>query len=248
MTTKKLNAYSDAEWQARVDLAAAYRLTAHFGMTALINNHITSRVPGTYDQFLINEFGLGYDEVTASNLVKIDLDGNVLEEGEHRINTGYRIHSAVHAVRHDVTCIMHTHTPYGMVVSALEEGLLPLQQETYRFHERVSYHEFGGVALDADECERLVTDLGSTNAMILRNHGLLTLGRSVAEAWTTMWEFERACQIQVLAQSTGQAIRQAPLSAIEKTAGYFDGEHGYGSIAWSWLLRTIDRKDASYKE
>ena len=247
MTTKKPNTYSDAEWQARVDLAAAYRLTAHFGMTALINNHITSRVPGTDDQFLINEYGLGYDEVTASNLVKIDLDGNVLEEGEHWINiAGYVIHSAVHAARHDVKCVMHTHTPYGMAVSALEEGLLPLQQDTYRFHERVSYHEFEGVALDADERERLVTDLGSTNAMVLRNHGLLTLGRSVAEAWITMWELERACQIQVLAQSTGQAIRQAPLASIEKTVGFFDGDNG--SMAWPWLLRLIDRKDASYKE
>ncbi len=247
MTTKKPNTYSDAEWQARVDLAAAYRLTAHFGMTALINNHITSRVPGTDDQFLINEYGLGYDEVTASNLVKIDLDGNVLEEGEHWINiAGYVIHSAVHAARHDVKCVMHTHTPYGMAVSALEEGLLPLQQDTYRFHERVSYHEFEGVALDADERERLVTDLGSTNAMVLRNHGLLTLGSSVAEAWITMWELERACQIQVLAQSTGQAIRQAPLASIEKTVGFFDGDNG--SMAWPWLLRLIDRKDASYKE
>ena len=247
MTTKKPNTYSDAEWQARVDLAAAYRLTAHFGMTALINNHITSRVPGTDDQFLINEYGLGYDEVTASNLVKIDLDGNVLEEGEHRINiAGYVIHSAVHAARHDVKCVMHTHTPYGMAVSALEEGLLPLQQDTYRFHERVSYHEFEGVALDADERERLVTDLGSTNAMVLRNHGLLTLGRSVAEAWITMWELERACQIQVLAQSTGQTIRQAPLASIEKTVGFFDGDNS--SMAWPWLLRLIDGKDASYKE
>ena len=247
MTTKKTNAYSDAEWQARVDLAAAYRLTERFGMTTLVYNHITSRVPGTEDQFLINEFGLGYDEVTASNLVEIDLDGNVLEEGEHRINIpGYVIHSAVHAARHDVTCVMHTHTPYGMAVSALEEGLLPLQQDTYRFHGRVSYHEFEGLAVDADERERLVTDLGSTNAMILRNHGLLTVGGSVAEAWITMWQLERACQIQVLAQSTGQAIRQAPLSAIEKTVGLFDGDDG--STVWPWLLRTIDRKDASYRE
>ena len=133
-----------------------------------------------------------------------------------------------------------------MAVSALEKGLLPLQQDTYRFHERVAYHEFEGLAVDADERERLVTDLGSTNAMILRNHGLLTVGGSVAEAWTTMWQLERACQIQVLAQSTGQAIRQAPLSAIEKTAGLFDGDDG--SMVWPWLLRTIDRKEASYRE
>ena len=243
--TGKTRGWSDAEWQARVELAAAYRLTDHFGMTALIYNHITARVPGMEDQFLINEYGLGYEEVAASNLVKIDMDGNILEEGEHRINfTGYVIHSAVHAARHDVTCVMHTHTPYGMAVSALEEGLLPLQQEAYQFHERVSYHEFEGVAVDVDERERLVTDLGGKNAMIMRNHGLLTVGPSVAEAWIRMWQLELACKIQVLAQSTGQAIRQAPVSAVEKAAR-FDGDSA--SLEWAWLLRTIDRKDPSYK-
>ena len=247
MTTRKAHTYSDAEWRARVDLAAAYRLTDHFGMTSLIYNHITARVPGTDDQFLINEYGLGYDEVAASNLVKLDMDGNILEEGEHRINyTGYVIHSAVHAARHDVTCVMHTHTPYGMAVSALAEGLLPLQQEGYQFHERVAYHDFEGVALDVDERERLVTDLGDKNAMILRNHGLLTVGRTVGEAWTRMWNLELACKVQALAQSTGQDIRQAPISAIEKTAALFDGDSA--ALEWAWLLRTIDRKDPSYKE
>ena len=247
MSTTNPGSISEAEWRARVDLAAAYRLTDHFGMTTLVYNHITARVPGTDDQFLINEFGLGYDEVTASNLVKINLDGKVLDEGDHRINIpGYIIHSAVHAARHDVNCVMHTHTPYGMAVSALEEGLLPLQQDTYRFHERIAYHEFEGLAVDADERERLVTDLGDKSAMILWNHGLLTVGATVAEAWNTMWQLERACQVQVLAQSAGQAIRQAPLAAIEKTAGLFDGDDG--AVVWPWLLRTLDRKDPSYKE
>ena len=243
----KTHTYSDAEWQARVELAAAYRLTDHFGMTALIYNHITARVPGADDQFLINEYGLGYEEVTASNLVKIDMDGNILDEGERRINvTGYVIHSAIHAARHDVTCVMHTHTPYGMAVSALERDLLPLQQDAYQFHERLSYHEFEGVAVDIDERERLVTDLGDKNAMILRNHGLLTVGRSVAEAWVRMWQLEQACKVQVLAQSTGQAIRQAPISAIGRTAAFFDREPV--ALEWAWLLRTLDRKDASYKK
>ncbi len=238
---------SEGEWEARVELAAGYRLTDHFGMTALIYNHITARVPGTDDQFLINEFGLGYEEVSASNLVKIDMDGNVLEEVERQINfTGYVIHSAIHGARHDVACVMHTHTPYGMAVSALEEGLAPLQQEAYQFHERVSYHEFEGVALDMDERERLVTDLGGTNAMIMRNHGLLTVGRSVAEAWVRMWQLEQACKVQVLAQSTGQPIRQAPIAAIEKAAAFFDRESV--ALEWAWLLRTLDRKDPSYKE
>ena len=245
MTMGKAHGCSEAEWQARVELAAAYRLTDHFGMTTLIYNHITACVPGTEDQFLINEYGLGYEEVAASNLVKIDMEGNILEEGPHRINfTGYVIHSAIHGARHDVACVMHTHTPYGMAVSALEDGLMPLQQEAYQFHERVSYHEFEGVALDVDERERLVTDLGGNNAMIMRNHGLLTVGRSVAEAWVRMWQLELACKIQVLAQSTGQAIRQAPISAIEK-ASRFDGDSA--SLEWAWLLRTIDRKDPSYK-
>ena len=245
--TTKTHTYSDAEWQARVDLAAAYHLTDHFGMTALIYNHITARVPGADDLFLINEYGLGYEEVTASNLVKIDMAGNILDGGERRINvTGYVIHSAIHAARHDVTCVMHTHTPYGMAVSALERGLLPLQQDAYQFHERLSYHEFEGVAVDIDERERLVTDLGDKNAMILRNHGLLTVGRSVAEAWVRMWQLEQACKVQVLAQSTGQAIRQAPISAIGRTAAFFDREPV--ALEWAWLLRTLNRKDPSYKK
>lgn len=247
MSTTDPTSISEAEWRARVDLAAAYRLTDHFGMTALVYNHITARVPGTDDEFLINEFGLGYDEVTASNLVKINLNGKVIDAGKPRVNfAGYIIHSAVHGARHDVNCVMHTHTPYGMAVSALEEGLLPLQQDAYRFHERVAYHEFEGLAVDADERERLVTDLGDKRAMIMRNHGLLTVGATVAEAWATMWELERACQVQVLAQTTGQPLRQAPLSAIEKTAGLFDGDNG--AVVWPWLLRTLDRKDPSYKE
>ena len=238
--------FSDAEWQARVDLAAAYRLTDYFGMTSLIYNHITSRVPGTDDQFLINEYGLGYDEVTASNLLRIDMHGNIIDPGDHKINvTGYVIHSAIHGARHDVACVMHTHTPYGMAVSALEKGLIPLQQDAYQFHDRVAYHEFEGVAVDIDERERLVTDLGDKNAMILRNHGLLTVGSSVAEAWVRMWQLEQACKVQVLALSTGQAIRQAPVSSIEKTAALFDSESV--ALEWAWLLRTIDQKDSSYR-
>ena len=247
MSTGNTHTYSDAEWQARVDLAAAYRLTDHFGMTTLIYNHITARVPGTEDQFLINEYGLGYDEITASNLIKIDMQGNILEEGAHQINfTGYVIHSAIHAARRDVSCVMHTHTPYGMAVSAMEDGLLALQQDAYQFHERLSYHEFEGVAVDLDERERLVTDLGDKNAMILRNHGLLTVGRSVGEAWNRMWQLELACKVQVLAQSTGQPIRQAPISAIEKTASWYDGDSV--ALEWAWLLRIINRKDPSYRK
>ncbi len=247
MTSAITRNCSEAEWQARVDLAAAYRLTHHFDLTALVYNHITARVPGADDQFLINEYGLGYEEVTASNLVKLDMYGNILEEGEHQINsTGYVIHSAVHAARRDVACVMHTHTSYGMVVSTLEEGLLPLQQDAYQFHERVAYHEFEGVAEDVDERERLVTDLGDKDALIMRNHGLLTVGRSVGEAWVRMWHLEQACKVQVLAQSTGQLIRQAPNAAIERTAAWYDADTT--ALEWPWLLRVLDRKDPSYKE
>ena len=242
----KREKYSEEEWGARVDLAAAYRLTDRFGMTDLLYNHITCRVPGTEDQFLINEYGLGYDEITASNLVKIDINGNVLEEGEHRINfPGYVIHSAVHAARHDVVCAMHTHTIYGMAVSALEEGLVPLQQDTFQFHDRVAYHAFEGQALRLDERESLVTDLGDKNAMILKNHGLLTVGRSVAETWVAMWQLERACQVQVLAQSTGQLIHQPPVEVMEKASSARNLR--YESIEWPWLLRKLDAADPSYK-
>jgi ribulose-5-phosphate 4-epimerase/fuculose-1-phosphate aldolase len=242
----KKHKYSDGEWQARVNLAAAYRLTDHFNLTDLLYNHITCRVPGTDDQFLINEFGLGYNEITASNLVKIDIEGNVHQEGEHRINfPGYVIHSAVHAARHDVACVMHAHTFYGMVVSALEDGLIPLQQDTYQFHDRVAYHEFEGQATDTDERERLVTDLGNKDSMILKNHGLLTVGRSVADAWVAMWQLERACQLQVVTQSTGQIIHQAPPQVMEKASS--PRTYRYESIEWPWLLRTLDAKDPSYR-
>jgi ribulose-5-phosphate 4-epimerase/fuculose-1-phosphate aldolase len=229
----------------RVNLAAAYRLTDMFGMTTLNYNHITTRVPGTTDQFLINEFGLGYNEVTASNLVKINLDGKVLD-GNPSINLpGYVIHSAVHGARHDIDCVMHTHTPYGMAVSAIEGGFIPLQQDTYAFYNDVSYHEFEGLAVDVEERERLVTDLGNTNNMVLRNHGLLTVGTSAAEAWGRMWNLERACQVQVLAMSTGQPLHQAPTEAIEKTSSIL--RDNPGGMAWGWLLRELDAKDPSYK-
>lgn len=238
--------HAESVYEARVNLAAAYRLTDMFGMTTLVYNHITARVPGTTDEFFINEFGLGYNEVTASNLVRINLDGRVLEGGPTVNLPGYVIHSAVHAARHDVHCVMHTHTPYGMAVSALEGGFIPLQQDTYGFHEDVSYHEFEGLAVDPEERERLVTDLGMKNNMVLRNHGLVTTGKSVAEAWGRMWNLERACLVQVLAMSTGQPLHQAPIAAIEQTSGLL--RDNPGTMAWNWLRREMDKKDPSYKD
>ncbi len=177
------------EWEARVDLAACYRLIAHFGMSDLVYNHITCRVPGSHSEFLINPYGMMYEEITASSLIKIDLDGKVLLNGNETFGVneaGYVIHSAIHRHRHDVDCVIHTHTRAGMAVSALACGLLPLAQTSMRFAS-VAYHEYEGVAVDLDEQERLVDDLGDNDVMILRNHGLLAVGKSVAEAINAMY-------------------------------------------------------------
>ena len=168
---------SDEEWQARVDLAAAYRLVAHYGWTHLINNHISLRVPGTQDQFLINPYGLLYEQITASNLVKIDVDGNILDETPYQVNrAGFVIHSAIHMARKDLHAVLHTHTVAGQAVSALDCGLLPLNQSAMRFYKRIGYHDFEGVANDLDERERIVRDLGEHKCLILKHHGLLTAG------------------------------------------------------------------------
>ncbi len=180
---------TEAEWATRVELAACYRLVARYGMADLIYNHITARVPGEEGHFLINPFGFLYEEITASCLFKIDLDGRVVERPDlpYEVNrAGFVIHSAVHAARHDVDCVIHTHTRAGMAVSVMECGLLPATQGALRFHDRLAYHDFEGPAVDEGERERLVSDLGSCDAMVLRNHGLLTCGRSVAEAFLLM--------------------------------------------------------------
>lgn len=240
------NPVSETEWLARVDLAAAYRLADHFGFTQLVYNHITARVPGTADQFLINAFGLGYNEITASNLVKIDLDGNVLS-GSAEINVpGYIIHSAVHGARHDVGCVMHTHAPYGMVVSTLEDGFVPYQQDSYAYYDEIAYHEFEGLAVDTDERERLVTDLGDKFSMILRNHGLLTVGPTIPDAFVRMYNLERACMVQVMALQTGARLHQAPQVAIDKTAALLNRGRK-GDREWPWMLRILEQKDPSYK-
>ena len=245
-TNKLKSQITEEEWKLRLDLAATYRLIALYGWDDLIYTHVSLRIPGPEHHFLINPYGLMFDEITASSLVKIDLNGKVFGNDDHRINyAGYVIHSAVHGARHDVACVMHTHTTYGMVVSALEEGLVPLQQDTYQFYDRVAYHDFEGQALNTDERESLVNDLGDKNAMILKNHGLLTTGRSVAEAWVSMFELEKACKIQILAQSTGQLIHHPPANVMQKASAARNFRHE--SIEWPWLLRLLDAKDPSYK-
>ena len=235
--------YDEAEWQARVDLAASYRLADHFGYSYLVYNHITARVPGT-EQFLINRFGLGYGEITASNLLKIDLDGNVID-GPNEVNlAGYVIHSAVHAARPDVNCVMHTHTHGGMAVSALECGFIPVTQDGMAFYNRLAYHEYEGVAVNIEERERLVTDLGHHHAMIMRNHGLLTVGRTVGEAFVRMHNLERACLTQIQAMSTGQPLHLPPPEVCELAAQQLSA---YGEDEWPALLRLLDAKDTSYR-
>lgn len=240
-----------AEWELRVQLAACYRLAHHFGMTDLIFTHISARIPGPEHHFLINPYGALFNEITASNLVRIDLDGRILEESDSRVNeAGFTIHSAVHMARPDAVCVIHTHTNAGMAISALDVGLLPLTQHATKFYQRLGYHDYEGIALDLDERARLIRDLGPTNrAMILRNHGLLALGRSVPAAWNTIYYLERACQSQLTAMSTGAALRLIPDDVAEHTARQWDRNlaSGNGNPEWPPMLRLLDRIDPSYR-
>ncbi|ANN68098.1 class II aldolase [Bordetella bronchialis] len=215
---------SEEERQVRVDLAAAYRLVAHYGMDDSIYTHISARVPGTEDQFLINPFGMLFRDITASSLVKIDLDGRIVEPNGHDVNpAGFTIHSAVHMARHDATCVLHTHTVAGVAVSSLACGLQPCNQWALQFHNRVVYHEYEGIALDHGERQRLIEDLGPTSrAMILRNHGLLTLGCTVAEAFILHLNLERACRVQMAIQASGQPVQPVPEEVAERTARQYE--------------------------
>lgn len=230
---------SKAEWDARVELAAAYRLTAHFGWTHLVNNHISLRMPGTTDQFLINPYGLLYEQITASSLIRIDLDGNVLQETPYDVNrAGFVIHSAIHMARQDLHCVMHTHTVAGQAVSALNCGLLPLNQSAMRFYDRIGYHDHEGISHALDERERIVHDLGPHKAIILRNHGLLTAGVNVAETFHLMYHLEKCCQSQMMVLSSNQPWSQPPAEVCEKTARqYYRNKGVVGQRDWPALLQ-----------
>lgn len=240
------------EWQARVDLAACYRLTAMYGMTEMIANHISCRVPGSHDQFLINPYGMLYEEIDASSLIKVDLDGNTLfNASDYDVNiAGFVIHSAIHMAKHDVDCVMHTHTPAGMAVSAMECGLLPLTQTSMRFL-HVAYHDFEGIADDVAERERLVADLGDHEAMILRNHGLLVVGRTIPAAFNALFRLERACEVQVMTLSCNTKLLYPPKNVLEETYDRMkprvDQPARNGELAWPALLRKLDRVDGSYR-
>jgi ribulose-5-phosphate 4-epimerase/fuculose-1-phosphate aldolase len=242
-----------AEWQARIDLAACYRLLAYYRMTDLIYTHSTVRVPGEPGHFLINPYGFRWEEITASSLVKIDIDGNKVGPSPHRVNpAGFIIHSAVHMARHDAACVIHTHTRAGMAVSTLKDGLLPLTQIALSFYGRVGIHDYEGIALDLDERERIIADLGETNcALILRNHGLLAVGRSVAEAFQTIFYIERACEVQVAALSMGRELVLPPADVCEKVKQQntqMNQDDGDLQLEWDAHLRMLDALDPSYRE
>ncbi|MEW6705513.1 MAG: class II aldolase/adducin family protein [Pseudomonadota bacterium] len=241
---------SPEEWKTRVDLAAAYRLVALFKWDDLVFTHISARVPGTHDQFLINPYGFMFEEITASSLVKVDLQGNKLEDSPFPVNpAGFTIHSAIHAARHDVECVLHTHTLNGIAVSAQKDGVLPLSQQSIFLLSSLGYHDYEGVALREDEKPRLVRDLGDRNFLMLRNHGLLTVGRTIADAFQAMYLFEAVCTIQVRALAGGvplthvhpQIIATAQAQAKEVTKGLG------GALIWPGLLRRLDRVYPGYE-
>ena len=241
---------SAEEWDVRVNLAACYRLAAHFRMTDLIYTHISARVPGPAHHFLINAFGQLWDEIGASTLVKVTLDGEIVDDptGYGFNRAGYVIHSAVHRARPDVACVMHTHTAAGIAVSAQEQGLLPISQHAMRFFGNVAYHDYEGLALELDEQARLTRDLGSHKAMILRNHGLLTCGASIPETFDYMYYLERACQTQISALAGGAKLRMPAPAVAEKVAAQFKAlPYKPRRPEWKALLRMLDKMDPSYK-
>ena len=241
---------SPEEWEARVNLAACYRLMAAFGMVEMVANHISVRVPGSHDQFLINPYGMLYEEMTASSMLKIDLAGNVLFNAtDYGVNQpGFVIHSAIHAARPDVDCVIHTHTLAGMAVSAMKCGILPIAQSSMRFTD-IAYHDYEGVALRLDERERLVANLGNREAMVLRNHGLLTTGASIPECFNNMYRLERACQLQVMALSCNTELRMPPDEVVQYTNHLMlpGVRRRFGLLEWPALLRKLDRSDPSYR-
>ncbi|ROQ63658.1 ribulose-5-phosphate 4-epimerase/fuculose-1-phosphate aldolase [Streptomyces sp. 840.1] len=250
------DALAAEELRLRRELAAVYRLVAHFRMTDLIFTHISQRLPGPDNHFLINPYGLLFEEITASSLVKIDLDGNPVGDSPYPVNpAGFVIHSAIHRARPDAHCVLHTHTRAGCAVAAQQGGLLPLNQMSMEFHNRVGYHDYEGVALNLDEQERLVTDLGGHPALVLRNHGLLTVGESAAQAFLRMYYLEKACEIQVTAQAAGAALVLPPEEICEYTAQQLAGEAAADfqddiayDLAWAALLRLVERIAPDHKD
>ena len=237
----------EAEWGRRVELAACYRLADRFGFSDIIWSHITARVPGASKHFLLNRFDLRYDEVTACNLIKLDLEGKVLDGPDDVNVTGFVIHSAIHAAREDVVCVMHAHPPGGLAVCALECGLMPVIQDAMPFYDRIAYHDYEGLSTDTAECQRLAASMGAHNAMIMRNHGLLTAGRSVGEAFMLMYSLERACRVQIQVLASGQTLSLPTPEICEQAARQYEA-FWPGKYEWPALIRLIDAEDPSYRD
>jgi ribulose-5-phosphate 4-epimerase/fuculose-1-phosphate aldolase len=238
--------WSDEEHELRVNLAAAYRLADKYGMSELINTHISLRMPDDPAVYLFNPHGMLFDEITASSLIKVDLRGNVVGNSEYTANrAGVAIHGSILAARPDVACVFHTHTPYATAVSSLECGLLPMSQAALRFEGQLAYHDYGRAATDPAECDRLAEDIGDKSVMLLRNHGILTTGRTVGEAFVSAFYLEKACQFQILAQSAGVPLVM-PAEEIRLAAS--GRSTGADERAWPGLLRMLDREDPSYRD
>jgi len=240
---------SAEEWKVRVELAALYRLVALYGWDDMIFTHISARVPGPEHHFLINPYGYFFNEITASSLVKVDLEGNIVEPTEHYINpAGFTIHSAIHAAREDAKFVLHVHTDAGIAVAATKEGLLPISQHALAVLPNLAYHDYEGIALDLDERERLVRDLGDKTSMLLWNHGTLAVGETASACWLNIFFLERACQIQVLASAPGREhLRMAPDEAIQTVKEQQAATRGIGAmLAWPGCLRKLDRESPGY--
>ncbi len=239
------------EQQLRIDLAACYRLVAHYGWDDLIFTHISARIPGKDNEFLINPYGMMFSEITASSLVKVGLDGQMLDDSEYPINpAGFIIHSSVHEVREDAHCVMHLHTPVGIAVSAQKQGLLPLSQQAAFALCSLSYHAYEGVSINPEEKKRLQNDLSQSNNLILRNHGLLTCGDSIPQTFLNMYNLQKACEIQVMAQSSGSeliTVQDSIIADISEMAAKVTKGMG-GHLAWPGLLRLLDRVSPGYKD
>ena len=238
------------EWQVRVDLAAAYRLVALFGWDDLVFTHISARIPGRHDEFLINPYGLLFDEITASSLVRVDMHGNKLDDTPFPVNpAGFTIHGAVHAARHDAQCVLHTHTLNGVAVAAQQCGVLPISQQSIFVLGSLGTHDYEGVALRDDEKPRLVHDLGTHTYLLLRNHGLLTVGRTIADAFAAMYTFEATCAIQVRAQAGGALIQIDPATIATSRQQAAQATLGLGGmLSWPGLLRRLDRQLPGYDQ